>query len=112
MDEYKEHLRRLAVHDDDLLEAIAVEGGSNAASVIDERTAALVRVGATVAVDGAVASFQHAVALAVAAGATKRRDRCKPRGGDAGDGLRASRPVRPEGRAGAGLRRRRRARAA
>jgi 4-carboxymuconolactone decarboxylase len=70
MDEYKEHLRRLAVHDDDLLEAIAVEGGSNAASAIDERTAALVRVGATVAVDGAVASFQHAVALAVAAGAT------------------------------------------
>ena len=25
MDEYKEHLRRLAVHDDALLEAIAVE---------------------------------------------------------------------------------------
>ena len=70
MDEYKEHPRRLAVHDDELLEAIAVEGSANAASVIDERTAALVRVGATVAVDAALASFQHAVALAVAAGAT------------------------------------------
>jgi 4-carboxymuconolactone decarboxylase len=70
MDEYKEHLRRLAVHDDALLEAIAVEGRTNAASVIDDRTAALVRVGATVAIDAALASFQHAVALAVAAGAT------------------------------------------
>ena len=38
MDEYKEHLRRLAMHDYALLEAIAVEGSSFAASVIDERT--------------------------------------------------------------------------
>ena len=70
MDEYKEHLRRLAVHDDALLEAIAVDGSSFATSVIDERTAALVRVAATVAVDAAPSSFQHAVALALAAGAT------------------------------------------
>ena len=39
-------------------------------SVIDERTAALVRVAATIAVDAAPSSFQHAVALALAAGAT------------------------------------------
>jgi 4-carboxymuconolactone decarboxylase len=70
MDEYKEHLRRLAVHDEALLEAIAVDGSSYAASVIDERTAALVRVAATVAIDAALASFQHAVSLALAAGAT------------------------------------------
>lgn len=70
MDEYKEHLRRLAVHDDALLEAIAVDGSSYDASVIDERTAALMRVAATVAIDAALASFQHAVALALAAGAT------------------------------------------
>ena len=70
MDDYKQHLRRLAVHDDAFLEVIAVEGSSFAASVVDERTAALVRVGATVAVDAAPASFQHAVALALAAGAT------------------------------------------
>ena len=70
MDEYKEHLRRLAVHDEALLEAIAVNGSSFATSVLDERTAALVRVGATVAVDAALASFQHAVTLALAAGAT------------------------------------------
>lgn len=70
MDDYKRQLRRLAVHDDALLEAIVVDGSSFATSVIDRRTAALVRVAATIAVDAAPASFQHAVALALAAGAT------------------------------------------
>ena len=70
MDEYKQRLRRLAVHDEALLDEIAVDGRSSATSVIDERTAALVRVAATIAVDAAPASFQHAVALALAAGAT------------------------------------------
>jgi 4-carboxymuconolactone decarboxylase len=71
MDDYKEHLRRLAVHDDALLQGIAVQGSSSAPSVIDERTAALVRVAATVALDGAPPSFQHVVAHALAAGATE-----------------------------------------
>ena len=70
MDEYKQHLRRLAVHDEALLEAIATEGNSLDTAVIDERTASLVRVAATIAVDAAPSSFQHAVALALAAGAT------------------------------------------
>jgi 4-carboxymuconolactone decarboxylase len=70
MDEYKHRLRRLAVHDEALLEEIAVDGRSFAAPGIDERTASLVRLAATVAVDAAPASFQHAVALALAAGAT------------------------------------------
>ena len=70
MDEYKQHLRRLAVHDEALLEAIATARSSFAAGVIDERTAALVRVAATIAVDAAPYSFQHAIALALAAGAT------------------------------------------
>jgi 4-carboxymuconolactone decarboxylase len=70
MDEYKEHLRRLAVHDEALLEAIAVQGSAFIGVVIDERTAALARFAATVAVDAAPASFQHAVALALMAGAT------------------------------------------
>jgi 4-carboxymuconolactone decarboxylase len=70
MDEYKQHLRRLAVHDDALLEALAVEGSARTTSVIDERTAALVRLAATIAVDAAPYSFQHAVAFALAAGAT------------------------------------------
>jgi 4-carboxymuconolactone decarboxylase len=70
MDEYKRHLRRLAVHDDALLEDIARDGSPFRTSVIDARTAALVRVAATIAVDAAPASFQHVVALALAAGAT------------------------------------------
>ena len=55
MDEYKQHLRRLALHDDALLEGIAVEGSSFATSVIDERTSALVRFAAAIAVDAAPA---------------------------------------------------------
>ena len=70
MDDYKERLRRLAVHDDALLEAIAVER-QRARSVIDERTEALMRLAATIAVDASASSFQHAVAHALAAGATR-----------------------------------------
>jgi 4-carboxymuconolactone decarboxylase len=70
MDDYKGHLRRLAVHDDALLEKVAVEGSSFAASVVDEKTEALLRLAATIALDAAPASFQHAVALALAAGAS------------------------------------------
>ena len=70
MDDYKRRLRRLAVHDDALLEAASIEGSSPPTLVIDERTAALVRLAATIAVDASPASFQHAVALALEAGAT------------------------------------------
>ncbi|RPJ84269.1 MAG: hypothetical protein EHM13_05150 [Acidobacteria bacterium] len=70
MDEYKEHLRRLAVHDEALLEPSQSEKTSRAVSALDERTQALVRIAATIAVDAAPASFQQAVALALAAGAT------------------------------------------
>jgi 4-carboxymuconolactone decarboxylase len=70
MDDYKEHLRRLAVHDNALLGALAAPGSSSTTSAIDEKTAALVRVAATIAVDAAPHSFQHAMAHAVAAGAT------------------------------------------
>jgi 4-carboxymuconolactone decarboxylase len=70
MDEYKDHLRRLAVHDDALLDALSVEGTSSPRSAIDRKTAALVRVAAMIAVDAAPYSFQHAIALALAAGAT------------------------------------------
>jgi 4-carboxymuconolactone decarboxylase len=70
MDDYKEHLRRLAVHDDALLETIAVDGSSFAGAIIEHKTEALLRVAATVAADAAPSSFQRAVALACAAGAT------------------------------------------
>ena len=112
MDEYKQHLRRLAVHDDALLDALAVEGGECTTSVIDEKTAALVRVAATIAVDAAPHSFQHAIALALAAGATSDEIVASLEAVTPGDGCRTSRPVRPKGRTRARLRRRRSARAA
>lgn len=71
MDDFREHLRRLAVHDDTLVDAIAVEGGGLTAWVLDERSAALVRLAAIVAVDAAPSSFQHAVTLALTVGATR-----------------------------------------
>jgi alkylhydroperoxidase/carboxymuconolactone decarboxylase family protein YurZ len=70
MEEYKHHLRRLAVYDEALIEAIGTDAGPFAPAAIDERTAALVRIGATIAVNAPAASFQHAVALALASGAT------------------------------------------
>jgi alkylhydroperoxidase/carboxymuconolactone decarboxylase family protein YurZ len=69
-DEYKQQLRRLAMHDDALLEEIAVTSSSFEAAVIDERTQALARVAATIAVGAASASFQHVVTHALAVGAT------------------------------------------
>ncbi len=58
------------LHDDGLLDAVAVQGGSFAASVLDGKTEALLRVAATIAADAAPSTFQHAVDLALAAGAT------------------------------------------
>ena len=70
MDDYKEHLRRLAVHDDALVSLLLGDENSSVASALDTKTSALVRVAATIAVDAAPSSFQHAVAHALAAGAT------------------------------------------
>ena len=70
MDDHKMHLRRLAVHDDALLKASAAEGISAGESAIDERTTALVRVAATIALNAASSSVQRAVTHALAAGAT------------------------------------------
>jgi alkylhydroperoxidase/carboxymuconolactone decarboxylase family protein YurZ len=47
-----------------------VEGRASAPPLLDDKTVALLRIAATVAVDAAPYSFQHAVALALAAGAT------------------------------------------
>ena len=66
--EYKEHLRRLAVHDKALVVSLTAEE-TPTESALDERTVALVRIAASIALDAA--SFQHAVALALAAGATR-----------------------------------------
>ncbi len=71
MDDYKEHLRRLAVHDDALVGLLLGEENAQIASALDMRTAALVCVAATIAIDAAPSSFQHAVAHALAVGATR-----------------------------------------
>jgi 4-carboxymuconolactone decarboxylase len=70
VDDYKQQLRRLAIHEDGLFDALL--GGENGPSnsVIDAKTEALARVAATIAVDAATSSIQHVVALALAAGAT------------------------------------------
>ena len=70
MEQHRQHLRRLALHDDALLGASATEDCPFPNSAIDERTAALVRVAATIAVDAAPSSFQRAVSHALAAGAS------------------------------------------
>ena len=111
MDDYKEHLRRLAVHDEALRRACcSARRTRTIASALDEKT------------DGARPlrrdGRRRCGAFLVPARrrarprgrGDERRDRRHPRGGDAGDRRRASRPVRPEGRARARLRRRGRAR--
>ena len=70
MDDYKERLRCLALHDERCLDLLLADKSTSSSSVVlGSKTAALVRVAATVAVDAAAASFQHAVAHALAAGA-------------------------------------------
>jgi 4-carboxymuconolactone decarboxylase len=68
MEHHRQHLRRLALHDEALLRASAAEDGSFRGSAIDERTAELARIAATIAVDAAPSSFQRAVSHALAAG--------------------------------------------
>jgi alkylhydroperoxidase/carboxymuconolactone decarboxylase family protein YurZ len=69
MDDYKERLRRLALHDETLLGVLLADENMPCSAVLGSKTEALVRVAATIAVDAAPASFQHAVAHALAAGA-------------------------------------------
>jgi alkylhydroperoxidase/carboxymuconolactone decarboxylase family protein YurZ len=70
MDDYKQHLRRLAVHDERLVDALLGAENTPGAAALDPKTAALARVAASIAVDAPPSSIQHAVSLALAAGAT------------------------------------------
>ncbi|HSJ43166.1 MAG TPA: carboxymuconolactone decarboxylase family protein [Euzebyales bacterium] len=71
MDERERTLRRLALHDDDVIRSIlAVDTGTWKVSCIDPRTHALVRLGALIALDAPVVAYQACTATAVAAGAT------------------------------------------
>jgi alkylhydroperoxidase/carboxymuconolactone decarboxylase family protein YurZ len=71
MRDYKEHLRRLAVHDDAFVGLLLSDESSPSTSALDAKTTALARVAATIALDAAPSSYQHAVAHALAAGATR-----------------------------------------
>jgi 4-carboxymuconolactone decarboxylase len=71
MDDYKERLRKLAVRDEALVEAVlANEPANREESGLDAKTHALVRLTTTVAVDGGQSSYQYAIERALAAGAT------------------------------------------
>ena len=71
MDDHRERLRRLAVRDESLVEAVlSNEPANREQSGLDPKTHALVRLTATVALDPGQPSYQHAVDRALAAGAT------------------------------------------
>jgi 4-carboxymuconolactone decarboxylase len=71
MEDYRDRLRKLAVRDEALVEAVlAGEPANREASGLDAKTHALVRLTTTVAIDAGQSSYQHAVERALAAGAT------------------------------------------
>ena len=71
MGEPEDTLRSLALHDEDVLRSVIAAGlDAPDTLAIDARTYALVRVAVLMCLDGSTASYQSAVALALAAGAT------------------------------------------
>ena len=71
MDVSGDILRRLAIHDDTYIESVFARGiRDTAASGLDEKTQAFVRLGALVAVDAAPPAYMCAIESAVEAGAT------------------------------------------
>jgi 4-carboxymuconolactone decarboxylase len=71
LDDYKVTLRRLALRDDRYVEELlADDRARRAAAGIDERTHALVSLGALIAMNAAPPSYMCAVEHALAAGAT------------------------------------------
>ena len=68
MDDYKDRLRRLTLHDDTFLGGLSAYESAPNGFVLESKTAALVRLAATIAAGAAPPSFQHAVAHALAAG--------------------------------------------
>lgn len=71
MGDYRAILRRLSLRDDRYIDALlAEEASATAASELDPRGHALVRVGALIAADAAPPSYMSAVEDALAAGST------------------------------------------
>lgn len=72
MGDYRAILRRLALRDDRYIDTLlAEEASAAAASELDPRGHALVRVGALIAADAAPPSYMSAVEDALAAGSTQ-----------------------------------------
>ena len=71
MDESENTLRSLAVHDEQVIRSV-VAAGLDTPDVlgIDAKTYALVRLAGMICLDASIASYQSAVSLALAAGAT------------------------------------------
>jgi alkylhydroperoxidase/carboxymuconolactone decarboxylase family protein YurZ len=71
MVEYKETLRCLALQDEGFVESVLGMGHDTLeVSRLDQKTHALVRLGAALAVDAALSSYQSTIDLALAAGAS------------------------------------------
>ncbi|HSK91246.1 MAG TPA: carboxymuconolactone decarboxylase family protein [Euzebyales bacterium] len=71
MGDREDTLRNLALHDERVITSIlAMDLGTWDMSCIDARTHALVRLGALIALDAPVVSYQSCIAMALAAGAT------------------------------------------
>ena len=71
MAEYKETLRRLALNDESFVESVLGMGRDTVeVSRLDPKTHALVRLGASLAIDAAPSSYQSNVEVALAAGAS------------------------------------------
>ena len=69
--DHKERLRRLALHDDQLIRSmLAIDPARVEASGLDPKVCALIRLGALVALDAPRICYQHDVEWALAAGAT------------------------------------------
>jgi alkylhydroperoxidase/carboxymuconolactone decarboxylase family protein YurZ len=69
--ETKRTLRRLALHDDQFVESVLRLGGATVdVSGLDQKTHALVRLGASLAIDATVGSYRSNVEMALAAGAS------------------------------------------
>ena len=71
MAEYKETLRRLALNDESFVDSVLGMGRDTVeVSRLDQKTHALVRLGASLAIDAAPSSYQSNVEVALAAGAS------------------------------------------
>ena len=68
---YKENLRRLALNDERFVGSVLGMGRDTVeVSQLDEKTHALVRLAASLAMDAALSSYQSTIELALAAGAS------------------------------------------